>query len=151
MAIREVKAEIPAQWSGRYRRLPVNSKSLGALLLVVTALFAGPLFAHHGSAGVDMTKKVVVKGVVTDWRWQNPHSILKFDAKADDGSIVHWSAETNNPADMVEKGWTAKSIKVGEEITLTVNPVKNGAPVGRIVQVVLPDGTVLGTEYVKKP
>ncbi len=57
-------------------------------------------------------------------------SILKFDAKADDGSIVHWAAETNNPADMVEKGWTAKSIKVGDEVTVTLHQVKNGLPVG---------------------
>ena len=127
----------------------MNRKSLGALLLVVTALFSGPLFAHHGNAGVDMTKKVVLKGVVTDWRWQNPHSILKFDVKADDGSIVHWSTETNNPADMVEKGWTAKSIKIGDEITATLHPVKNGSPVGILVQVTLPDGKTLGTQYLK--
>jgi hypothetical protein len=127
----------------------VNRKSMGAWLLLVTALFSGPLFAHHGNAGVDMTKKVVLKGVVTDWRWQNPHSILKFDVKADDGSIVHWSTETNNPADMVEKGWTAKSIKIGDEITATLHPVKNGSPVGILVQVTLPDGRTLGTQYLK--
>ena len=127
----------------------MNRKFLGALVLVVTALFSGPLFAHHGNAGVDMTKKVVMKGVVTDWRWQNPHSILKFDVKADDGSIAHWSTETNNPADMVEKGWTAKSIKIGDEITVTLHPVKNGSPVGILVQVTLPDGRTLGTQYLK--
>ena len=126
----------------------MNRKSLGALVLVVTALFSGPLFAHHGSAGVDMTKAVVVKGVVTDWRWQNPHSILKFDVKAEDGSIVHWAAEANNPADMVERGWTAKSIKIGDEITVTLHQSKNGSPVGTLMQVTLPDGKVLGTTYI---
>ena len=127
----------------------MNRKSLGALVLVVTALFSSPLLAHHGNAGVDMIKKVVLKGVVTDWRWQNPHSILKFDVKADDGNIVHWSAETNNPADMVEKGWTAKSIKTGDEVTVTLHQVKNGLPVGILVEVVLPDGRTLGTQYLK--
>jgi hypothetical protein len=125
----------------------MRRKLLGALALVVMALFSVPVFAHHGSAGLDSSKKVVLKGVVTEWRWQNPHSILKFDVKSDDGTIVHWSAEANNPADMVERGWTAHSIKVGDEITVTVNPVKNGAPVGRIVQVVLPDGRTLGNSY----
>jgi hypothetical protein len=127
----------------------VNRKSLGPLVLSVVILFSAPLFAHHGNAGVDMTKKVVLKGVVTDWRWQNPHSILKFDVMADDGSIVHWSAETNNPADMVEKGWTAKSIKAGDEITVTLHQVKNGLPVGILMQVTLPDGKTLGTQYLK--
>jgi hypothetical protein len=127
----------------------VNRKSLGVSVLLVMALFSASLFAHHGNAGVDMTNKVVLKGVVTDWRWQNPHSILKFDVKADDGSIVHWSAETNNPADMVEKGWTARSIKVGDEITVTLHQVKNGLPVGILVDVTLPDGKKLGTQYLK--
>ncbi len=129
----------------------MNRRSFGVMLFAVLVLCSAPLLAHHGNAGLDTTKKVVLKGVVADWRWQNPHSILKLDAKDDSGKVVQWLVEINNPADMVERGWTAKSIKVGEEITLTVNPVKNGAPVGRIVQVVLPDGTVLGTEYVKKP
>jgi len=127
----------------------VNRKFLGVSVLVVMALFSPSMSAHHGNAGVEMTKNVVVKGVVTDWRWQNPHSILKFDVTADDGSIVHWAAETNNPADMVERGWTAKSIKVGDEITVTLHPVKNGLPVGILVQVTLPDGKTLRTQYLK--
>ena len=128
----------------------MKRKSLAASLMIVMALFSVPLFAHHGNAGVDMIHKVVLKGTVTEWRWQNPHSILKFDVTADDGSIVHWSAETNNPADMVEKGWTAKSIKVGDEITVTLHQVKNGLPVGILVDVTLPSGKTLGTQYVKE-
>lgn len=124
-------------------------------LLLVLMVAAGlslsfPLFAHHGNAALDMTKKVTMKGVVTDWRWQNPHSILKFDVKDDSGNVVNWSAEINNPADMVERGWTAHSIKIGDQITITVNPVKSGKPVGRIVQVVLPDGKVLNTQYINQ-
>ena len=119
-------------------------------LLAVGVSLSLPLFAHHGNAALDMSKKQVLKGVVTDWRWQNPHSILKFDVKDDSGNIVNWSAEINNPADMVERGWTAHSIKIGDQITITVNPVKSGKPVGRIVQVVFPDGRVLNTQYVNQ-
>jgi hypothetical protein len=115
------------------------------------ASFSAPLFAHHGSAGVEMTKTVTMKGVVTDWRWQNPHSILKFDVKGDDGNLVHWSAETNNPADMAEKGWGAKSMKVGDEITVSLHPVKNGLPVGILTSVTLPDGRTLDTKYIVGP
>jgi hypothetical protein len=129
----------------------MKRKTLAASVLGVAVLFSAPLFAHHGNAALDTSKKVVMKAVVTDWLWQNPHSILKFDVKDDSGKIVHWSAEINNPADMVERGWTAKSIKIGDEITITVNPVRNGQPVGRIVQVVFPNGTTLNTQYLKDP
>lgn len=126
-------------------------KFAGILLLTVAALtVSGPLFAHHGNAAMDTGKKLVLKGVVTDWLWQNPHSVLRFDVKDDSGNLVHWSAEANNPADMVERGWTQKSIKVGDEVTVTVEPVKNGKPVGRILQIVLPNGTTLGTQYLKQ-
>lgn len=125
----------------------MKRRFLWVWMLVLGISLALPLFAHHGNAALDMNKKVVLKGVVTDWRWQNPHSILKFDVKDDSGNVVNWSAEINNPADMVERGWTAHSIKIGDQITITVNPVKNGKPVGRIVQVVFPDGRVLNTQY----
>ena len=128
----------------------MKRRLLSALMLLVAAAFSLPLFAHHGNAALDTTKKVTMKAVVTDWRWQNPHSILKFDVKDDSGNVVNWSAEINNPADMVERGWTARSIKIGDQITITVNPVKNGKPVGRIVQVVLPDGKILNTQYVNQ-
>lgn len=118
-----------------------------ALLLLFTS---APLFAHHGTSAMDIGKKVVLKGVVTDWQWQNPHSILKFDVKDDSGNIVQWSAEANNPADMVERGWSKQSIKVGDEITITVEPVKNGKPVGRILQIVFADGRTLNNSYPKE-
>lgn len=128
----------------------MKRRFLLVLMLTAGISFSLPLFAHHGNAALDMQKKLVLKGVVTDWRWQNPHSILKFDVKDDSGSVVNWSAEINNPADMVERGWTARSIKIGDQITITVNPVKSGKPVGRIVQVVFPDGRTLNTQYVNQ-
>ena len=128
----------------------MKRRFLLVLMLTAGISFSLPLFAHHGNAALDMQKKLVLKGVVTDWRWQNPHSILKFDVKDDSGNVVNWSAEINNPADMVERGWTAHSIKIGDQITITVNPVKSGKPVGRIVQVVFPDGRTLNTQYVNQ-
>jgi Family of unknown function (DUF6152) len=127
----------------------VKVKFLAILALAVMAFVSAPAFAHHGNAAMDTGKKLVLKGVVTDWLWQNPHSVLKFDVKDDSGTLVHWSAEANNPADMVERGWSKNSIKVGDEVTVTVEPVKNGKPVGRIIQIVLPNGQTLGSQYLK--
>ena len=44
-------------------------------------------------------------------------------------------------------GWLSKGVEVskfGEEITIIVQPVKNGKPLGRILQAILTDGTKLG-------
>ena len=110
---------------------------LGVLMLSV------PLFAHHGAAAYDTTKKITLKATVTEWFWANPHCFLKFDAKDDKGNVVHWAVEASNPADMVNLGWSKESFKPGDVVTVTFEPVKNGQPIGRIEQVVLASGQVL--------
>jgi hypothetical protein len=102
-----------------------------------------PLFAHHGAAAYDTTRKITLKAIVTEWFWANPHCFLKFDAKDDKGNVVHWAVEASNPADMVNLGWSKQSFKPGDEVTVTFEPVKNGQPIGRIEQVVLASGQIL--------
>lgn len=99
-----------------------------------------PLFAHHGTAVLDTNKTLTMKGTVTEWGWSNPHCLLQFDIKNEGGQVVHWIAETQNPAEMFSLGWGKASFKPGDEVTVTLMPVKNGHPYGRIKQVVLPDG-----------
>ena len=118
---------------------------LAAISFAVVCLLAVsvPLFAHHGYAAYDTDRKVTLKGTVTRWIWSNPHCMIQLDVSDDSGHVVHWIAETENPTTMSRSGWTDKSIKVGDQITVTVLPVKNGNPVGRIVDVVLASGETL--------
>jgi hypothetical protein len=122
-----------------------------ALTLLSISMSIMPLqvFAHHGNAAFDVGKKVTLKATVTDWVWANPHCWLKFDVKDDKGNNVHWVAETNNAPDMIERGWSARSFNAGDQITVTLEPVKNGNPVGRVTEVVLPNGQTLGMAYLK--
>ena len=111
--------------------------------LVLFMLLLLPAFAHHGNAAYD-NKTVTIKGVVTEWRWTNPHSFLKFDAKDENGNVVHWIGEWNAPSTLINFGITAKSFKVGEEVTVTMNGMaRGGANLGRVTKVVLPDGQEL--------
>ena len=81
--------------------------------------------------------------------WANPDCWLKFDVKDDKGNVAHWVAETNNAPDMMEKGRSMHSFKPGDNVTVTLEPVKNGSPVGRVLEVVLPNGQTLGMAYLK--
>lgn len=105
--------------------------------------FSAPLAAHHGTAGYDMDKQLVMKATVTDWLWANPHCFLTYDATDDKGATVRWSAEVSNPVDMTKRGWTKHVLNPGDQITVTVRPAKNGAPVGQLLKVVLPSGQTL--------
>ena len=106
-------------------------------------LVAVPVLAHHGNAAFDPSKRVTMKGTVTEWFWANPHCFLQFDVKDESGNVVHWVAETSNPPDMINHGWSKSSLKVGDQVTVTVIPVKNGKPIGRIAAVALPNGQTL--------
>jgi Family of unknown function (DUF6152) len=110
---------------------------------VLFTMLIPPTFAHHGNAAYEK-RTVIVKGVVTEWRWTNPHSFLKFDAKDEKGNLVHWTGEWNAPSTLVNFGITAKSFKVGEEVTVIMDGMaKSGANLGRVIKVVLPTGQEL--------
>ena len=102
-----------------------------------------PVSAHHGSAAFDAGKQVVMKGTVTRWVWANPHCFLSYDVRDEGGNPTHWVVETSNPPDMINRGWSKETFKPGDEVTVTVEPVKSGKPVGRLLEVVLPNGKTL--------
>ena len=109
----------------------------------VLAIACTPSFAHHGAASYDLDKKVVFKGIVTQYLWANPHVLIQVEAAAEGGQTVHWVVETENQSAMVNLGWSKDSMKTGDQVTVTVTPVKNGRPYGRIIDVVLPSGQKL--------
>jgi hypothetical protein len=114
-----------------------------SLMVVALLMISVSLFAHHGNAAYD-SRTVTVKGTITAWVWTNPHTFLKFDAKDEKGNVVHWLGEWNAPSTLVNFGITAKSFKVGEDVTVTmVGMSKTGQPVGRVTKVILPDGQEL--------
>jgi len=123
----------------------MRSKPIAALVLALgMATVTIPLFAHHGTAAFENGTKVTLnKAVVTEWIWSNPHCLLQFDVKGDDGKVVHWVGETQNPVSMTDRGWNKAAIKAGDEVTIVMLPVKNGMPLGRVVSVTFPNGKTL--------
>ena len=119
-----------------------------ALLLVVTAIplvAVLPVFAHHANAVFDTEKRVTVKGTVVEWLWQNPHCLLRFDVADDKGEPAHWVGETQAPINMIGNGWRSDSFKPGDEVSVTLEPLRNGRPGGSILTVALASGKVLNT------
>ena len=121
-------------------------KSLSIALVVAGIMFmsqARAVLAHHGAATFDTENEITVKGTVTEFTWSNPHCILRVDVKGADGTVRNWSVATSNVADVSKRGWSRRSFKPGDEVTVTIQPAKSGAPVGMIRNVVLADGTKL--------
>ena len=116
----------------------------GVLIVAAGALLVSvPLAAHHAAATLDTGKEVTLKGTVTEWIWSNPHCFLQFDAKDDTGMVRNWAVETQNPTAMTQRGFSRTLFKAGDEVTVIIEPVKNGQPIGRLLTVVLATGQKL--------
>lgn len=105
-------------------------------LLLVPVFFVAamvPAAGHHGTAAsYDQTTQVTVTGVVTEFRWRNPHSSLHLDITGSDGTVTQYAIELASPGLMARQagGWTRKTFKTGDKVTFKVHPSKTGAPVG---------------------
>ena len=112
--------------------------------VAVGLLLSVSLAAHHTGSTLYTDKTVTLKGIVKTWRWSNPHCLLTFDVKGEDGQVVQWLAETQAPNTAFTEGYRANSFKPGDEVTITVQPAANGRPFGQLAAAVLADGTKLG-------
>ena len=118
--------------------------------LVVGNFLAFPIFAHHSPAVFDRTKEVKLVGSVKEFRWSNPHSFIELDVRNEKGGTDTWAVEMNPPNYLVKAGWTSKTVKPGDMVTIMVNPLRTNEPVGKFVSITLPGGQVL-TENAPSP
>jgi Family of unknown function (DUF6152) len=113
-------------------------------VLAVAMLMPLPLSAHHGGAAYEVGKPLTLKGTVTQWYYANPHCLLTLEVKGEDGTVVMWIAETQAPAIMYPAGYRRDTFKPGDQVTVIVEPAKNGRPIGHIREVVTAAGWTLG-------
>src|SRR5678816_2774490 len=110
-------------------------------LLVVPAAKTG---AHHAFSPVyDAKRTITVEGVVTQFRFVNPHAMMLMDVTDKTGKVVKWNVEFAGRLNLEEAGWTADSIKAGERVKVTGNPTWTGSQRMAFVKLVRADGTTL--------
>jgi Family of unknown function (DUF6152) len=122
----------------------------GAMVVAVLTCSL-PAHSHHSTSGFDSSVVVAVEGTVTQFRWINPHASIKVDGKASGGFPGGvWTVEMTAPMALVNAGWKRTSLKVGDKVTIYVNPLRNavvlkdGSQGGLYVGAVLQDGEKLG-------
>jgi len=101
------------------------------LIAIVTAVglfvIARPLSAHHAGANYDREHLITLSGTVTEYDYTNPHVQIHFDVKDAHGNIVKWIGVGDPPQRLYKAGWTKTSVKVGDQITVTGGPRKDGS------------------------
>lgn len=114
------------------------------LLCLVLAALVSPALAHHSFSMFDMKKESTLKGTVRDYQWTNPHIWIQVLVTGEDGKTIEWSIEGNSPSTLSRQGWSKRSLKAGDAVTVVMHPLRDGTPGGSVVKVLGPDGQQIG-------
>jgi len=112
-------------------------------LLGAAAALAAPALAHHSFAMFDNTRSITLHGKATTYQWTNPHAYLEVDAEQAGGGTRHYTLEMTSINMMSRGGWTSRTIKSGDMVTVIVAPLRDGRPGGLVLEVTLPNGRVM--------
>ena len=124
----------------------MNLRRVG-LAIVGFALASVSLAAHHSFAMFEMDKDVQYRGVVREWKWQNPHVHFTLEVAKKPGvapqTVGVWDVEGGSVNIMARQGWTRASYKAGDPITIVGHPMKDGAKGISLFYAIRPDRTRL--------
>ena len=120
------------------------STKLGIFVALLSLVGTGAAFAHHSfSTEYDGTKTFEIKGTVSKVEWTNPHARFYVDTKEDNGKVVTWNMELASPSALARNGWTSRTLKVGDEVTVKGYAAKVAQYRGDARSVVTADGRSL--------
>ena len=117
----------------------------GVLVAVFGLLYSGAaLLAHHSfSTEYDGAKTFNLKGVVSKVEWTNPHVRFYVDVVDEAGKTSTWNMELASPSALARNGWTSRTLKVGDQVTVQGYAAKVAPNRGNARSVVTADGRSL--------
>jgi len=109
---------------------------LGVIVSVVPVVLA-----HHTVAySYDVTRIVLLKGVVTRVQWQNPHVVYHLSAPVAGSSAAEWEIESRHIDGMRRDGVHQDTITVGDTVTMNALVARDGSHRAATASMILPDG-----------
>jgi Family of unknown function (DUF6152) len=106
--------------------------------------------AHHSTAGVyDPAKEGEVTGTLAKLQFVNPHGTITVTVPNEDGTTTDWTFTTGSATALARRGISKvgpNALQVGEELTVTFTPARNGSPLGGLKTIKRASGEVLGNE-----
>ena len=100
-------------------------KSRFALMIGTLTLVATTAGAHHSTAGIyDQKVEVEVKGKVKQWRFANPHPLLKIEVVDAKGVVQEWDVSYGGSAvsHLKKRGYSAQTFKPGDVVIVKGHP-----------------------------
>jgi uncharacterized protein DUF6152 len=115
------------------------------VLSVGSLVLAAPAGAHHSAAvAYDLAKTVTVKGVISEVRWENPHTWIFVETKDESGKVVKWGFEGKVPNQLIRTGITPAILKPGADVTVTGHPARDASQnFCEVMEVTFADGKTI--------
>jgi hypothetical protein len=128
------------------------NKTFFAIAVVLLPSMTMRAVAHHAFASeYDEHRLVTVSGIVTQFKWINPHAWVYVAQKDERGKITKWSFELGSPAGLTTRGWKKTELKAGDPITIEGFGSKDGRNAANAGFVTLPDGRKLFGGFQETP
>lgn len=123
------------------------TRALGCVVLFACLMTGMSLQAHHSTAAIyDPAKEVKVRGALAALQFVNPHGSITITVENDDGTTTDWTFTTGSATALAARGITKvgpNALRIGEELTVTGTPARNGSPLGGLKTITRADGQVL--------
>ncbi len=108
-------------------------------------LMTPPASSHHNfAAHYQLEETVEISGIVSEFRFVNPHARVYLDVRNEEGELESWMAEGDASVALRRSGWAADQLKVGDRIEIVGHPSRAGSNMLGWKSITLADGTNIG-------
>jgi len=124
-----------------------NRARVGVALILVVGFciyLSSLAYSHHSfTAEFTAEETATLTGTVTQVWFRNPHVRYLITITNEDGEEESWDARGSPVVWLARKGWTKKSIEVGDTVSMYGFLGRDGRKMLSIMTVTLEDGTVM--------
>lgn len=104
-------------------------KILSILAVITTGFYFHSSYAHHSTAATfTEDRTTTIEGVITDFKFRNPHVIIYIDVSNDDGSVTNWMSEGGAATGWRRVGWNASTLNTGDKLRVSGYATIDGSP-----------------------
>lgn len=82
---------------------------------------------HHSVTMFDREHPLQLIGAVREFKFVNPHASIILEVAGKDAPPVLWNLEGDSANSLKWDGWSEQTLKPGDELRITVEPLRSGA------------------------
>ncbi len=120
-------------------------RSFVCAIALATTVASVPVLAHHSAAAqYDVSRTITLEGIVREFRFVNPHSVVRLAVTDAQNKETVWSCEWAPTTILRRYGMKPSALMANTRITIVGNPARDGSADLLINSITFEDGRRLG-------